>query len=109
MDTGLTLSLLPAPQVMPDLRPAADAAASARQDRPPATLAPAHPLPCPALQAHALRSLLSSEGAGTGQPDAVDPPRRVLKPFGIEMLPSERRQEQARTEPQGALPPARGA
>lgn len=109
MDTGLTFSLLPAPQVMPDLRPAADAAASARQDRPPAALAPAHPLPCPALQAHALRSLLSSEGAGTGGPDAVDPPRRLLKPFGIEMLPSERRCEEARAERRNDPPPRAGA
>jgi hypothetical protein len=76
-----------APRAAPDLRPASDAQASARQDRPPAALAPAHPPPCPAQQALALRGLLS-EGPG-----AVEPVRRVLKPFGVEMLPAERRRD----------------
>lgn len=88
------------PRVLPDLRPAADAAATARQEAPPLALAQgplARPV-SPSQEALVTRSLLGTREVSPagridpeGEPRRADGPPRVLKPWGVPMLPAEER------------------
>lgn len=83
-----------APRVLPDLRPVADAAATARLVRPEAALAvPPVPAPSPTQAGLVSRSVLESD-RDLRRPG--EEPPRVLKPWGVSMLPAEGRQPQAR-------------
>ncbi|GGL64957.1 hypothetical protein [Wenxinia marina] len=69
-----------------DLRPAADAAAIARDPLPDAPLGVPAALPPQTAQVAAVsRALL--DGSADAGPAPVRPPERVLKPWGIQMLP----------------------
>ena len=77
------------PRVIADLRPCADASASAWIDRPPLAV-PAAPLAGKSLSQEALvaRSVLDPAAASkVGGP--ANAPERVLKPWGVPMLPWE--------------------
>lgn len=101
-----------APRYVQDLRPAADAAALANDNRPPAATAgmagalPLPTLPAPVSQIGAVsRSMLSADApAATDAPQAVS---RVLKPYGVAMLPAEvPRDDAQRPAAGGAAAPA---
>lgn len=87
MDTAVSMQsaaqAMPLPVVRPDLRPAADAAAVARDPRPDL------PMPIPASLAQtavvAQSRLSASDGRMTVQ--GVERAERVLKPYGVKMLP----------------------
>ncbi|TNC73870.1 hypothetical protein [Rubellimicrobium roseum] len=89
--------LAPRPEV--DLRPAADAAASARIIAPPPGLAQG-PVVAPASSfqsgwlARSLLGMSAATEAGRAPPEAPasrrGEPQRVLKPWGIPMLPADR-------------------
>ena len=88
-----------ASRAVADLRPAADAAATARVDRPPLAVAPAIPFAPASLSQEGLvaQNVLDPETVSAA--DAlVKPPERVLKPWGIPMLPSDRPKEETQTE-----------
>lgn len=83
MDTGLTLAAPPMtapPSPTPDLRPTADAAAIIRDTT------PFVPLPLPPSTGQAA-AVIQSRLPLTVARNAIDDTMRVLKPFGIEMLP----------------------
>jgi hypothetical protein len=77
-----------AARVVADLRPAADALATARIDRPPLAVAVAAPLAVNSLSQEALvtRTVLDPVAMGATEGSA-DAPKRVLKPWGVPMLP----------------------
>jgi hypothetical protein len=78
-----------APLHLADRRPAADAAALARDPSPDLPLPPVAPtVPPSSVQGAAVTRSLLAAGAAEGVP-AVPPVERVLKPYGITMLPSE--------------------
>lgn len=88
----------PAPQHMPDMRPAADAAALNRTSEPllPVAALPVAALPVPptATQAGAVnRAMLgaspATEGKASDPMPPVDKAARTLKPYGITMLPDD--------------------
>ena len=81
----------PAPRHVPDLRPSADAAATRRIDQPVGTTA------TPSLPGAAVMATFA--GSGTGPPagngtgvTATQTVGRVLKPYGVYMLPATDRQ-----------------
>ena len=86
-----------APRVVADLRPAADAAATGRIDRPPAALALASGVAPAALSQEGLVARGFMEPAGPSPVAATSEsslevgqgPKRVLKPWGVPMLPYE--------------------
>lgn len=80
---------MPAPQMIADKRPTADAAAMARNPRPETPMAlPAVPPPSATQKAEVNRSLMGTTVIpGVSEPNAVTPAERVLKPFGVTMLP----------------------
>lgn len=83
MDFAMTpLAPRPAPEHRPDLRPAADAAGTQRLTRTALPPAAAAPPPSPLQAALVGRALLEARAPG-----AADPVERVLKPFGVGMLP----------------------
>jgi len=92
-----------APRVVPDLRPAADAAATARLDRPPAAFGLAADVAPASLVQEGLVTQGFMEVAGPAPVAALDgssqtsrqAPERVLKPWGIPMLPDEESAEAA--------------
>ena len=69
-----------------DLRPAADAAAIARDPRPHAPLGVPAALPPQTTQVAAVSRALLDGSADAGFPP-LKAPERVLKPWGIQMLP----------------------
>lgn len=73
-----------APRYAPDLRPAADSAALATDPRPDIPLGPASGQPVRAAAGAASGSGGSPDDRAAGR-DRVD---RVLKPFGVQMLPA---------------------
>ncbi|MBW7921361.1 MAG: hypothetical protein H3C51_04590 [Rubellimicrobium sp.] len=75
----------PPPQVAADLRPAADAAALVRDPRP--AVAAASVLPAPLAQLAEVSRSLVAVAAEEGPP-AVRQAQRVLKPWGVTMLPA---------------------
>jgi len=78
------------PRHVPDQRPAADAAASRRIDRPTGTAAtPAVPVVAPAA------TYSGPQASAATQPGAVQPVERVLKPYGVTMLPVSDRKPEA--------------
>jgi hypothetical protein len=111
----ISLSLL-APVVVADLRPSADAAATARIDRPPAALAPGIAVAPVSFTQEGLvtRGLMEPEGPSPVAPLAApaptsgDAPQRVLKPWGVPMLPSEERHKPTDADEDAAPPPAQG-
>lgn len=91
----ITYPALPAPHPVPNLRPAADAAATARISRPAVTFALSelgHSQPSSLSQTSLIGRLLIAavdRSSSTILPScAVEQPERVLKPFGVAMLPS---------------------
>lgn len=78
----------PIPQIMPDVRPAADAAATTRDPRPEVPL----PIP-PGTAASGIAA--SAALATSGQVEPVAATVRTLKPYGITMLPDEAAQRAA--------------
>lgn len=103
------------PRVVADLRPTADAAATVRTTAPPAAVAvgPAVPPTSPTQEALVARGLLDAQSVEpVGQPDPAggppDPtrpkaPPRVLKPWGVPMLPFEEHRRPG--EPEAAEEP----
>lgn len=93
MELSAIPGFAPAPQVQPDTRPTADAAALARD------ATPDLPLPVPPIPSQqALIGQAALRGIGPdarARPDApVAEAERTLKPYGIAMLP-ERSSEEA--------------
>jgi hypothetical protein len=89
---------MPAPKIVPDMRPAADAAATVRITKPELPLGNPTP-PANSQVAAVSRSMLGS-GKGleleTGSPIApVTEVERTLKPYGISMLPQSLEQANA--------------
>jgi hypothetical protein len=83
-----------APRAAPDLRPAADAVASARITRPAATMVVADPALISATQMGLVnQSLIGTEAQGVARVQKVEAVERVLKPFGVSMLPSREKRE----------------
>jgi len=87
---------LPAPRAVPDMRPAADAAATRRDTKPALAIAAELPSPPSTSQIGAVnRSMISgataTEPGATSQMPAVQQVERTLKPYGISMLPGEDR------------------
>jgi len=97
-----------APRHIPDLRPSADAAGLRHQSRPPGGIAlPGLPLPPGASQSVAVsRALLVADG---GAGDQVAAPERVLKPYGVQMLPGAEPQPRAPTAADPQAGPTSGA
>lgn len=71
----------PAPQIQPDLRPSADAAALVRDP------SPQIPLPMPPGSSQTAVVTETRIATKSAQIDTDRPPERVLKPYGIGMLP----------------------
>lgn len=99
---GATGPAMPAvPRHVADLRPTADAAALCRDPRAAIASAvlPAVALPAPTSQAAAVsRSLIGvTPVEQTGR--TVAPPERVLKPWGVPMLPAEAKEASATPKP----------
>lgn len=106
------------PRLIADLRPSSDAAATVRIASPPAALAavltsgPAARPTSPIQGALVARTLLDNGGtppAGPAIPSAGKPlpeaPGRVLKPWGVPMLPDrDRPEEEAQGPAQGLAP-----
>ena len=93
---------LPAPRSVPDMRPAADAAAIRRDTKPALAVAAELPSPPSTSQIGAVnRSMISgataTEPGANSQMPAVQQVERTLKPYGISMLPGEDRDAPART------------
>ena len=96
---------LPALRPVPDMRPAADAAAIRRDTKPALAVAAAMPSPPSTLQIGAVsRSMISgataTEPGGSTRIPAVAQAERTLKPYGISMLPAEERDAPNRPEPE---------
>jgi hypothetical protein len=121
-----------APRPVPDLRPSADLAASARAEEPAPGLPPSAagvPPASAAQRALVARGLLdpravsptgAADPAGEARPDDPQrPPPRLLKPWGVPMLPTEEKRagedpepsaegvqtDEASAAPAGAVPP----
>ena len=96
MDISLSLR---APAIVADLRPAADAAATARIDRPPLALAAEVQIAPVSLTQEGLvnQGIIAPEALSPVAPlperplASGDAPQRVLKPWGVPMLPFEGR------------------
>jgi hypothetical protein len=83
---------LAAPRHVPDLRPAADAAATPRESMPPAALAFAEVSPPTTVQAATIaRAVIATTPVDPA--DRADKAERRLVPFGIEMLPRQIEQD----------------
>lgn len=100
----------PAPQMVPDQRPTADAAALARDPRPevPLTIAaPAVPAARLSQVAEVTRSALRAEAPSATDPSLPLDKRlrevpRTLKPYGVSMLPDTRMAQKAEAAEQQA-------
>jgi hypothetical protein len=109
-----------APRFVADLRPAADAAATARIDRPPAPLGLAGAVAPTSFAQEGLVAQGLMEPAGpapVAPPNGVSletnqAPQRVLRPWGVPMLPDDRREDDApaqmRTDATGPGEPEHG-
>jgi len=102
-----------APRHVPDLRPAADAAATRHSRTPPLPVGPGATLPPAATQSGEVsRSLMLANGLEESdavrmmQPVTAVP--RTLKPFGISMLPDSLRGAAARDGARDASAPEPG-
>lgn len=86
--TGAAPALPPAPRPVADLRPAADAAATARITKPELPVAMPTP-PATSQMAEVSRSMLGSgiDADASTKIAPVQMPERTLKPYGISMLP----------------------
>ncbi len=91
-----------APQLVPDMRPTADAAAIARDTRPHVPLAVAA-VPGTSLSqtAEVTRSLLRADTAATTDPSLpldkrIEQVQRTLKPYGVSMLPDSQSAQRAK-------------
>lgn len=101
----------PVPRQVGDLRPSADAAAAARVAEPPLAVEPPAAVSpvSPAQGALVARGLLdpqgvspsgATEGGGEATPSTPDrPPPRVLKPWGVPMLPTEEKRAAPEVSP----------
>ncbi len=105
MDTIPPMGLSPAPQIVPDQRPTADAVATTRDPRPDI------PLPMPpslSQQATISAGMLTPQTRAEAKPESAPLPesQRTLKPFGVAMLPSEEGRPAAEPTPQAKPEPA---
>lgn len=87
MDITATASVSTVPRHTADLRPAADAAALARQPQPHLPLGPAAASQPPQSGQVAAISRALLDTSDTSKFPPLKEPPRVLKPYGIEMLP----------------------
>ncbi len=84
LDVSMTPQASPAPILKADMRPTADIAAMVRDPQ------PAVPMPIPASNGQMAAVAQSSVARKPDLDDAtpVDPTERVLKPYGVTMLPN---------------------
>lgn len=87
-DVALTpLAQAPVPIPQADLRPTADAAALVRDPQ------PYVPMPLPASNGQ-MGAVTESKVSASREGQAADPTERVLKPYGVTMLPDQAKQQE---------------